>query len=107
MVMDKLNEVIEFVAHRVMHSRCVIGSPILAVHHFDSVDECIENHRGGGRGYTLPDEFLPYFLVEHHRAGFDVVKTKTIETTMVPRSRLKAACQAIWDRERSNQLTLF
>jgi hypothetical protein len=107
--MEKINEVIEFVARRVMYSRCVFGKPTMAVHHFNSVDECIENHQKGGHGYTLPDEFLPYFLVEHHYrgAGFEVVKTKTLETTIVPRSRLKAACKVIWDRERAKQLTLF
>lgn len=51
--MEKLNEVIEFVAHRVMFSRLRTGNgseTVRALDYFASVDECIENHRGNGHG---------------------------------------------------------
>lgn len=108
--MEKLNEVIEFVAHRVMFSRVFTdgyNSPtIRSIDHYSNVDECIKTYQEGNRGYTIPDCYLPYFAVQHHRLGIDVTTTE-IETTKVPYSKLKAACQAIWDREKSNQLTLF
>lgn len=103
-----MNEVIEYAARRVMFSRWrkMDGSltpPSIEYH--STIDECID--ACAKSGYSLPDCFLPYFFVCHETNHIELVKIGGLEAVKVSKSKFRAACQAVWDKHKSTQLTLF
>lgn len=98
--MEKLSEVIEYAAMRALWKWN-------AINEFDTVEEAIDYSIALDWGYTLPDCFRPYWFVSHRRSYTEIYTSEPREVIKVSNSSLMKACKSIWDREKSNQLTLF
>lgn len=108
------NNTIEYCLTRLLMTRfydtendCLTTS---AIDRYDTLDEALEASIGYGGGFSLPDEFKPYWFFDYRPSMIcELVfgQADGMDTYVIPKSISKKVCLKIWNEKKVGQMTLF